>query len=524
MEKKYLVTADEMKQYDQNTIRRNHIPQLVLMERAAMAVAYHAMQYLQGDRKNILIAAGNGNNGADAVAAGRILCEYGYRVFVYLVSDERRRNEVLAEQLSMIGQYDICIADTIPDKEYSLMIDGIFGIGLNREITGIYYDAVSQLNQMAGYKISVDIPSGISATDGSVLGTAVKADLTVTFGFLKRGLLMGSGRKYSKKVVLEKMGIDETAFYGTIPGMFTYYDNRTDQKIDLLRKPDGNKGDFGKIAIIAGNRESAGAALLCACSAFRSGCGMVELVTDAKHQNAFIKALPEIIFSGYATEEKPGDSNRKIKQASDWADVVAVGPAIGTGEAGLNIMKQVLRAEKPLVMDADAITLLAKQETLAKQLTDRQMENSKERGLIFTPHLKELSVLSGKSMAETKADILGTAQMIAKKYRAVVIAKDAVTIVCDWEGRAYASDAGSDAMATAGSGDVLTGITASIVAQYLKKDSIPYEKEGKSGILFYAGCMAVYIHGRAGSDAGKRLGNSYAVAGDIIESYRNVLQ
>lgn len=518
MEKEYLVTASEMRQYDDNTINKMEIPQMVLMERAAYAVAQEVFTFLQTTKKDaqeasILVIAGSGNNGADAVAAGRILKEYGCRVEVLVQADKPK--ECLEKQKEIALLYQIPLHTKLPEQEYDIIIDGLFGVGLNRVVTGDKLQLIQKINEKDAYKISVDIPSGVDASTGEILGDAIKADITVTFGFHKRGLYLNEGYKYAGIIKKARIGINELSFYGTYPEMFTYDSNgKHSNQIDLERNPNGNKGTFGKIFLLTGRNEMSGASILSAISALRSGCGMVCAVTEEKNAYVLRNTVPEAIVYAYQNKE---EILEKTKQAINWCDVIAAGPGMGTDELAKTSLQEIIKTDKKtLILDADALTILSENKELMDCLIARQQNENSRGTVIFTPHMKEFSRLIHKDLDEIVINRLSICRDFAKYTQGIVVLKDAKTIVCDSDHPIYLNTTGNDAMATAGSGDVLTGLIASITAQMQKTHT------DKSA--FEAVCMSVYLHGRAGELASKKTSHSFCIASDLIEQYYNILK
>lgn len=508
MEREYLVTAAEMQQYDRNSIDKIGIPQMVLMERAAYAVAKEAINYSQENHKypcRVLVAAGSGNNGADAIAAGRILKEYGFDIEVFLIDD--LKSECAVKQSKIASYYDIPFSTELSDRDYDIIIDGLFGIGLNRELNGEQKKVIGLLNKKNGYKISVDIPTGINASNGEMYGDAFMADVTVTFGFYKLGLFLSEGKKHAGKIKKKEIGISKYSFNGTIPQVFTYDSNTESAPVDFHRNPDGNKGTFGKVCIIAGRNHMTGAAVLAATSALRSGCGMVCVVSEKESSMIVRNSIPEIIVHSYNNAKEAVIETRR---AIDWADVVAVGPGIGTDDIACEMVMELLNtSKKTIVFDADAITVLAENNEFFEILRKRQMNMETRGNIIFTPHLKEFSRLLHKDISEVKENRYMLCQEFVSSVHGIVVLKDSRTLVCKKDEPFYFNLTGNDGMATAGSGDVLTGLIASIAAQTEKK------KED----IFEAVCMAVFIHGKAGERASELTCNSYCTAGDLIKQF-----
>ena len=515
MKKEYLVSATEMKQLDNNTIIRTGIPSLVLMERAAFAIAMEVMEYLgKPQGKKVLVVSGNGNNGADGVCAGRILKEYGYSVDIYVVKSSHEYTEEMKVQLQTAAKYDIPLltASELCPETYDVVIDAIFGIGLNREIKGEAKELIEKLNASQGYIVSADIPSGINASTGEICGTAIQADVTITFGFYKCGQIFYPGRLYCGELKKAHIAIDENSLYDMQPQRSAYFLEKEDEKIDYPRSPMGNKGTFGKVLVIAGRAQTAGAAILCASSALRSGCGMTAVITEQDNKEAFLLALPEAMLETYSCSDDKEIVAAKIEKWTQWADVVVIGCGLGLDERAYQILMDTIEyCQKPLVCDADALQLLAIHEDLAQQLKDTT--GNRKRDVVLTPHPGELAALAHCQIADIKAD-RGVAEKISRDYGAIIIAKDADTMCVKNGETKYLNTTGNDGMATAGSGDVLAGLTASLIAQSNRIQMSIYE----------AVCLSVFIHGYAADVSAEKCGKRFLVASDIIEAYKYILK
>lgn len=490
----YLVTAQEMKQYDENTIRRIGIPALVLMERAALAVREEiGARRLAGisgtGQKTALILAGCGNNGADGLALARLLAEDGWEVEAVLGGSGEKASQQWRTQRSILENYPVKTGSKPRHQEYTILIDALFGVGLSREVLGEYAEMVGRFNDSRGYKIALDVPSGIHSDTGQELGCSVKADLTVTFGFGKRGLFLGEGRRCAGEIAVRNIGIGPVCFFGQEPGCFRY----TETPLQLLpeRAADGNKGTFGKVLLAAGSKNMAGAAVLAARSCYRTGAGMVKVITPECNRVILQTAVPEALLG----DETDFDSGMA------WADVIAVGPGMGTDGRGEGLLRTALsRSRLPLVIDADGLNLLAASSGLQELAAG---QGAQGRPVVLTPHVGELARLCGSSAARCREDLPGCAMELARKLNCVVVCKDARTFTCKPGKPICMNTVGNSGMATAGSGDVLTGIITGLLAQGMD----PFEAAG----------VGVYLHGLAGDAAAGLKGERGMTAGDIIE-------
>lgn len=505
----YIVTGEEMQKFDANTIEHFKVPGLVLMEQAALACVEEIVRHFPTQKEKVLILSGKGNNGGDAMAVARLLHQKGYSVTVCIVSNRPPAREDFSEsarvQFDILNQMNIPIVTDELSDSYNMIIDGIFGVGLSRNIEGKAAEVIKTVNSFHGCKIAIDIPSGVHATTGNICGVAFQADLTITFAFLKRGFYLSEGSKYTGKVMKKEIGITEDSFLGQMPGMFALRGNVTDYI--PKRNPLGHKGTFGKILLVAGSKYMGGAAILTGKAAFMCGCGMLRICTHKENRTELLMTLPEAMIDTYETQQ---EAVKQLEKGLAWADVIAIGPGMGTdGCAEVLLQTLIKNSVKPVVIDADGLNLLAKEENY-QLLKTCQVSESNRRKLILTPHPLELSRICGCSKEGLLSQGLEITRKLAKELHAVIIKKDARTIVCDSHSPLAVNLCGNSGMATAGSGDVLTGITVAMLALGLP--------------MFEAAVTAVYLHGKAGDQAAK-IKNEYSmVAGDICNALIEVLR
>lgn len=515
--KQYVLSARQMKQYDRNTIEKIGIPGMVLMERAALAVAEEACAYAKrtmetgahrmpfGPRKpcRVLVTAGCGNNGGDGIAAARLLAERGMDVDVVLIGEEEKCSPQTKQQINILRSLGMDILRNFENREYDIIIDALFGIGLTRQIEGKYAEAVQKMNASNAYKISVDIPSGVETDSAGVMGCAVKADKTVTFGFLKKGLCLYPGKEYAGEVVCAHIGITEKSFLGEEPDTFTCF--CSGKELLPKRSSQGNKGTFGKVLIVAGSRNMAGAAILCAKAAYRMGAGMVKLVTCEENRQIIQESLPEALLLTYTeTSWQEADFTEQWKASVDWADAYVIGCGLGQGRMVSFLLKDILdQTQKPAVLDADALNYISRNPGIL-------VENGDSGAMrIMTPHLGELSRLLAAPIEEIQKDLCGSVLQAAKRYHCIMAGKDAVTAVASPKGQMYLNPSGNSGMATAGSGDALAGMIGGLLAQ--KEE--PYDAAWKG----------VYLHGLSGDAAAAKKGEHAVMASDIIEALPEII-
>ena len=513
--RQYVVTASQMKRYDANTIDKFKIPSLLLMERAALVTVEELMR-VRGDKPcRVAVVSGCGNNGGDGLAIGRLLMLQGFHVTFVLLGEESKCTEETARQICILREYEAQIFSTIQNGEYDIVIDALFGVGLSRVVEGACRDAIEWINASNAYVCSVDIASGISADTGGVMGCAVRANLTVTYGFRKLGHLLYPGAEYTGKLVCRQMGIDERSFLGEVPFWYTY--TGTDSHVLPKRRPDGNKGTFGKALLIVGSKHAAGAAMMAAKSTFRMGAGMVKIVTAAENTEAILQYVPEAMLLTYSESTISSDDRdcaeqnafmQELREAADWADCILIGPGIGVGSTAYELLRfSVTESSLPLIIDADGLNLLSEHEELKDSVADCA---GRGRTVILTPHLGEFARLYGCSVTQVKEHLTEYPIELSEKLKCTVICKDARTVVVQsGAGCGYVNTSGNAGMATAGSGDVLSGMVTGLVTQ-----NMPGADAAVAG---------VYLHGIAGDLAAERETEVSMTATDIIERIADVV-
>ncbi|HIQ72950.1 MAG TPA: NAD(P)H-hydrate dehydratase [Candidatus Cottocaccamicrobium excrementipullorum] len=506
---KRLVTGKQMKAMDSWTIEHLGIPSLVLMERAALEVARQVMARADKSRK-IWCACGCGNNGADGIAAARILHLAGYSVVVIYGGDREKASDEFKLQASVAEKLGISL---IPYEEFipgrcDVLIDGVFGIGLSRPVGGVFKEFLQMLAQAEPeLTVAVDMPSGISSDTGKVMGTAVKADVTVTFGWQKLGSVLYPGRLYCGEVITADIGFPASILEKRTEGkegIQTFCLEKEDLSSAPSRPDYSNKGTYGKVLIVAGSPNMGGAAYLSARAAYRAGAGLVKIFTSEENRGFLHTRLPEAILETYEAEDflTCGEACRsQVEACCSWADAVVLGPGLGQKEYSKNLVEMVLTtACTPIIVDADALNII----TANPGLTSYYTEN-----IIITPHLGEMSRLTGKTIPQLQEDVAGAARAYADEYGITCVLKDAATAAALRDGRTFINTSGNSAMAKAGSGDVLTGVIAAFLAQGMD------EIEGTA--------LGVYVHGLAGDLWRKENGAYGLLAGELADYVGKIL-
>ncbi len=517
----YLLDDRQMKAVDRYNIEEIGIPSLVLMERAALFVAAEG-ERLCPEGGLVRLVCGTGNNGADGLAAARMLFLHGRRVEVFLLGRPERATEENKVQRGILQKLGVPVYTAGGFFEYdkresaSLVVDALFGIGLSRPLEGEAAEAVSRMNEAgkAGIPIlSVDVPSGLAAGTGRVLGVAVRADVTVTFGYEKLGMALYPGTEYAGRRVVADIGFAEPPDMAGVVRTFCPGERGWLPK----RAADGNKGTFGRVFLAAGSPGMCGAAYFSGKAAGVSGAGLVQIGTARENVPVLQTLFPEAVVTVLDADGEPGkgsgetdargQSREPFREGSGLlgrASVLVAGPGLSVNASAGRLLKMLLRERKacgiPCVLDADALNLLAGERELLAYLDEKT---------ILTPHMGEMARLTGKTVEELKADPVGAARAFHETHGVVCVLKDARTVVASERG-VYVNLSGNDGMATGGSGDVLSGIIGGLLAGGME----PFE----------AAETGVYLHGLAGDAAAERLGRRSMMAGDILEAAAGVFR
>ena len=489
----YIVTANEMRSYDRHTIQYYGMESLVLMERTADCVCQRIIS--RKDCNKVLVLCGSGNNGGDGFAIGRILHTKNYSVKIISVGTPEKMTPETARQYEIARRYQIPIEEYnestyFLEDTYDCIVDALLGISLSRPVEGAYADVLRKVNGMEGFKIAVDIPSGICPDTVRILGCAFMADETVTFGFKKAGLLFLEGKVACGNLICADIGITEKSFLHMKPVGISY--GKDDLSLIPRRNPASHKGSFGKVLLIAGSKEIGGACLLSALSLYRSGCGYVKVFTHERNRDLIIGNVPEAIVSTYGDEQL--DMNM-LQSDGHQSTVIVMGPGMGKTEEAKKIVEYVLtKTDTPLVLDADALNCIAHNPNILKKA---------KAPIIVTPHPAEMGRLTNMTAKQVNTDRKAVALEFAKNYNVVTVLKGAGTIIASPDGKVMMNTTGNSDMATGGSGDVLAGMTASLLAQ------------GEE--VFDVAAAAVYLHGLAGDIAAEKYGKISMLPTDIID-------
>lgn len=490
-----IFTTQQVKELDQYTIEHEPILSIDLVERAS-TVFVHEFMRRYSRQTNIIVFAGQGNNGADALAIARLLADESYTVEVYLFNPtqqlsadcEHNRHRLINQSDAVFKEISGEFKPPVLTKR-DVVIDGLFGSGLNRPLTGGYAAVVNYINQSEATVVSIDIPSGLFGEDNieNNPDAIIKADVTLTFGFPKLAFLLPENAAYT--------GIWKVLDIGLHPEVIektgTPYRMVTEEDIATLihpRKRFSHKGDFGHGLLIAGSKGKMGASLLAARACLRSGAGLLTVHTPQRGEQIFQTALPEAMLSFDPHMER----FTNVPELSNFS-AIAIGPGLGHSFETAAAFERVLeRAGKPIIIDADGLNLLS---------TNHELFTKIPPFSILTPHPKEFDRLTGESA--NGYERLQKAKAFAADKRVYVILKGAYTAICTPDGEIIINNTGNPGMATAGSGDVLTGILLGLLAQKYDPETVAI--------------LGVYLHGTAGDLAAAFFSEESMLSGDIIE-------
>ncbi|WP_349431452.1 NAD(P)H-hydrate dehydratase [Methylomarinum sp. Ch1-1] len=479
-----LYTAAQVREMDRIAIEEKGIPGIGLMAKAAGAV-FEQIRLRWPELNKLVVFCGGGNNGGDGYVLARLALAAGCQIeLVSLTGIDKLRGDALTacrDYLQNGGPIDSLRAQTL--AEPCVVVDALLGTGLDREVVGAFAEAIQAINACDWPVIAVDIPSGLNADSGQVMGCAVKADCTVSFIALKRGLFTGEANEYRGELVYSSLLVpaDVAATQA--------------HAAKLIRKPVlprrnrcAHKGHYGHVLLVGGDCGYSGAIRMAAEAALRSGAGLVSVATRADHSHAINIGRPEIMSHAVETVEQ-------LNALLDKANVVVIGPGLGQSSWAQALFSRAMAEDVLCVADADALNLLAKQPAL-------------KHNRVITPHPGEASRLLGCSSAEIAADRFAAVTELQRRYGGVALLKGAGTLVKDSQD-IYLSTTGNPGMASGGMGDVLSGLIGGLLAQGMA--------------MAMATRLAVHAHGQAADIAAANGGERGLLASDLLAHIRTVL-
>jgi len=511
-----VATAEQMQELDRKTIETYRIPGVVLMENAGRGTTEAISSFFPDlQRRKVVIFAGKGNNGGDGFVIARYLLNRNVAVKVYLLADpnvlrgdaeinfqafKRMKGEVIPVPSSM--EFQKVKKDL---ERFDLIIDGIFGTGLDAEVRGYYREVINHLNSLQKPIVAVDIPSGLDANTGKPLGTAVRATLTVTFGLPKTGHLVSPGVDYVGQLKVIDISIPRILIEEEKIHTHLLDEEGIRKGLSVPRRADTNKSDYGHLLVLAGSVGKTGAATMVCEAALRMGAGLVTLgiprslnpIMEMKLTEVMTEPLPET--PKQTLSLKAFDS---ILRLCENKRAVVIGPGIGTVKDTQALILKLVKALKvPLILDADALTALA---TQAKSLP------TANRSLVLTPHPGEMARLLQSTPKDVQEDRIGISRNFAQTRHLYLVLKGHRTLVATPQGEIFINPTGNPGMASGGTGDVLTGMIGGLMCQGM--DILPSLQ------------ASVFLHGLAGDKAASEKGEKSLVATDIIQCLPRVLQ
>lgn len=501
-----VVSGEIMQRMDRRAIEEFGVSGLTLMENAGRGCVEAILaEHGAGEGRRVVVVAGKGNNGGDGYVIARLLRERGWEATTLVLA---RRDEVSGDaraNLDRLSESEVLFCPGPGDlerhgsvlREASLIVDALLGTGLKSEVRGIYADAVQMINAAGKKVVAVDIPSGIDAGTGGVLGCAVRADLTVTFALAKLGHVLFPGAECAGRLRVVDIGIPSEVV-AEADGC-EFLDAAAVRPLLRRRDRTAHKGSFGHCLIVAGSTGKTGAAAMAANSAVRSGAGLVTLaapaslnaVLEVKTTEAMTMPLPDR-GEGYLS----GDARGAVMEALAGKDVLALGPGISWRPETARLVRELAEeATLPMVIDADGLNALSEEREV--------LLRKKSSAVILTPHPGEMARLAGMTIAGGEADRIGTAREFAARYGVYLVLKGARTVIAAPDGRIAINGSGNPGMASGGMGDVLTGVLASLLGQ---------------GYDPFSACrLGVFLHGFSADLVAADMGEMGMAAADVQE-------
>ncbi len=481
-----ILSADQIRQWDEYTIQNEPIASIDLMERAAATCTNWIIEKY-GDKKPIKIFCGKGNNGGDGLAIARLLAANNIITYVYVIEFGNTGTPDFQTNLTRLHHLPVRLhflqhIDFLPViAENEIVIDAMLGTGIKRPLDSLYNATVGHINKSKATIIAIDVPTGLS-TDKVFKSTIINAGFTLTFQILKLAFLLPENEIYIGEVIVLDIGLHKE-YLNTVHSIFQLTETNFVKSLLKPRTKFSHKGNFGHALIVAGSKGKTGAAILCTKACLRSGAGLVTTVLPETSFVALHATVPEAMAI---------DQTNILQADLSIYNTIGIGPGIGTQEAGANILKTILaNFNQPIVVDADGLNILAANNELLSELPP---------GSVLTPHLKEFERMFGNS--QNQLECIQTARYFSQKLFVFIIIKGHYSALVCPDGEVYFNNTGNAGMATGGSGDVLTGIITGLLAQgYAPKDAC---------------IVGMHLHGLSGDLAAADMSQEALIAGDII--------
>jgi len=477
-----LYRAEQVRELDRRAIGDHGIAGYKLMNRAGRAV-FRVLRARWPEARHVLVCCGGGNNGGDGYVVARLAREAGLEARVHALAPV---DKLAGDAARAAADWSGEVVDAADPAECDVIVDALLGTGLDREVRGDYARLIDRINAAGRPVIAVDVPSGLNADTGMPMGTAIRAKVTVSFIGRKRGLETARAGDFTGTLGFDALDVPVAVYDGIAPDSIRL-DASLPTRVLPPRGASTHKGALGHVLVCGGDFNYPGAVLLAARAALVAGSGLVSVATRREHALALSAGLPEAMW----TDGQNGDG---VDALIERADVVALGPGLGRSEWSVEVWRRLLASNRPVVLDADGLNLLA--------------ARGRQRGdWILTPHPGEAARLLDIDTAEVQRDRFAAARALARRFSAVTVLKGFGSLIAAPDGRVALCPFGNPAMATAGMGDALTGIIASLVGQGVG--------------LFDAACAGVVLHARAGDRAAR--GRRSILAGELIDAVARVL-
>jgi len=512
----YLVTAQEMRNFDATAINRYGIPGIVLMENAGRTTFQILREYVGGDVRGLTVAvvAGPGNNGGDGYVIARYLINHGAEVQTFLLCPREKIKgdaltnlqilERMSAQIIQVDDEESLDAASSVWRESDIVVDAILGTGLTSEVRSPYREAILEINTVVGVRVAVDLPSGLDGDSGRILGVAVQAELTVTYGFQKLGTALYPGAGRCGQLEVADISIPTEAVEEAPPRASLYHKPDYEEYLVLRADPQAHKGTFGHVLVVGGSPGKTGAPAMAAMAASRVGAGLVTVgipaslnpIIEAKLTEEMSWPLADVV-PGYLGAESTGG----LLDLAQGKSSIVLGPGISSREGISDLIAGVLSSyDGWIVIDADGLNCLVPNLAALKETRAR---------VVLTPHPGEMGRLTGKSSKEVQQDRVGLARGLAAAYGVWVVLKGARTLTVSPEGHVYVNLSGNPWMASGGQGDVLSGMLGGFLGQGLAPEvAIP---------------LGVHLHGLAADRIVEKHGQRPVLATEILHELPELL-
>ena len=492
-----VLTRDEFRKMDKATIEEIGIPAIVLMENAAQGIYENIVK--NGEKFTVI--CGQGNNGGDGLAIARKLIQSKKEVDIYIIDSGAKKTtefETNFKILNNITKNIILIKEDFKNwislktrfDKADIIIDAIFGIGINKNIQGLYYKVIEIVNKADSEIISVDIPSGLDSDTGKIWGISILANYTYTIEAYKKGFFQNMAKQYLGETKIINIGIPDS-IKAKYKGNIEVLDIERYHQMIPKRSVYGYKGDYGRLLILAGSKNLDGAALIVTKAAIKTGTGLTTLMIGDNMERVLYQKPIEAMTITY-------DEIKKVDGLIEKADIIACGPGLGDGQQQMDMLKKIItKSTCRLVLDADALNFISRNKDMIRFLKGRT---------IVTPHVGEMARLTGDSIECIEENRINVCMEFSKKNGLITLLKGHYSVISDGN-RAVINTSGNSKMASGGMGDCLTGIISSLAGQKIS--------------LIDSAVLGCYLHGKASEEASK---NKYSVeASEVIEEIQKVM-